>query len=152
MRPRSHGIVQTQLDKHRKPGSVSPSGKVMDHFGAVLWRAAGAAVHYSSAVLQRHRGRGMLYSMGVELLVPGSAWIYPASTTQPLAPGFQGLASDGCAATRLPGHRQNKHSYSLPGKALLCSSPGSYISYLYKPGALKVTYSTAVFMARGGQG
>lgn len=34
-------------------------------------------------------GGRMLYSLGAELSVPGSPWVYPASATLPLAPGSQ---------------------------------------------------------------
>lgn len=46
------------------------------------------------------------------------------------SPWISGAGTWCRVAVWLPGHRQNKHSSSLPGKALLCSSPSSFISSL----------------------
>lgn len=129
--PRGHGIVQTQLDKHKKRKCLS----LWQSHGS-FWCGAGGEQQKLLFIIPYQCSRGTeggredAVLPGAELCVPGSHWLYPTSATLTLSPGSQGLAPDGHVATPLLGHRQSKHSSPLPVRALLCSSPSSFISSL----------------------
>lgn len=137
MCPRSHGIVQTQLDKHRNRKRFS----LRQSHGS-FWCGAGGGQQKLLFIIPSQCSRG---TEGGREVFPGGWAVCP---WQPLGlsclshadfvPWISGAGTwwSRCYATA--GSQAEQTLLPSPMRALLCSSPSSFISSLEKPGASQV--------------